>query len=193
MVTRVLFLVICKIFLVSSCLCPSIYLGNGHCDSACDNAACNYDQGDCDKGGSSSSDSKSIIATIVGVVVGIFVVFWVVIGCTIYCKYRQKKKIQMESYQNDAEASSVRASDVESSKLLTKDVIQRICPLENYYIGIPIDGEPVCNLCMTDFKIGDWIRRTHCMHSFHAKCLDEWLLYKNLNPKCPTCDMLFLR
>ena len=27
--------------------CPSSYLGDGFCDPGCDNAACNYDNGDC--------------------------------------------------------------------------------------------------------------------------------------------------
>ncbi|CAG9324507.1 unnamed protein product [Blepharisma stoltei] len=193
MVRRTLFLITWKAFLTYSCLCPSTYLGNGHCDSQCNVAACNYDQGDCDSDSSGSSDSNTIIATIVGVVVGIFVIFWLVIGCTIYCKYLHKKKNQVScGIQNEIDGNSIRGSDIESSQLITKEIIQKISPIENYYVGIPMEGDPMCSVCYIDFKIGDWIRRTHCLHLFHAKCLDEWLLSRNLTPKCPTCERPFL-
>lgn len=39
--------------------CPDWFAGNGYCDSACNNAACNYDDGDCTSTGGSTGGSNS--------------------------------------------------------------------------------------------------------------------------------------
>lgn len=45
--------------------CQTSWLGDGYCQSACNNAACYYDNGDC-SGSSSSSDDASVYNTIQG-------------------------------------------------------------------------------------------------------------------------------
>jgi hypothetical protein len=47
------------------------------------------------------------------------------------------------------------------------------------------DGETRCPICHEDYKAGDVLRCTPCMHYFHAGgCLDEWL---GRRPTCPVC------
>ncbi|KAK8644246.1 hypothetical protein V6N13_123557 [Hibiscus sabdariffa] len=42
-----------------------------------------------------------------------------------------------------------------------------------------------CAVCLEDFKIGEKCRLLPlCKHSFHAECVDSWLLR---NPICPVC------
>jgi len=42
-----------------------------------------------------------------------------------------------------------------------------------------------CHVCLDDFTDGDSIRTLHCRHSFHARCVDEWLEQKSTC--CPIC------
>lgn len=42
-----------------------------------------------------------------------------------------------------------------------------------------------CAICVEDFKEGDRLRVLPCDHSFHIKCIDEWLV--NHSDLCPLC------
>ena len=46
------------------------------------------------------------------------------------------------------------------------------------------DGDPRCVICLADFEIGQKVSALPCCHSFHTKCLDEWIIR---NAKCPIC------
>uniref|UniRef100_A0A915PQ92 RING-type domain-containing protein n=1 Tax=Setaria digitata TaxID=48799 RepID=A0A915PQ92_9BILA len=41
-----------------------------------------------------------------------------------------------------------------------------------------------CPICMVDFVEGDPIRYLPCMHSYHKKCVDDWLMRSF---SCPSC------
>jgi len=42
-----------------------------------------------------------------------------------------------------------------------------------------------CAICLEEFKIGDWYKKLpKCQHSFHAICIDRWLLKR---AACPAC------
>ena len=41
-----------------------------------------------------------------------------------------------------------------------------------------------CCICMSEFKVRNRIRILPCMHYFHSKCIDKWLLH---NLTCPIC------
>ena len=47
-----------------------------------------------------------------------------------------------------------------------------------------LKDEPRCVICLTDFKIGQKVSALPCCHSFHTKCLDDWIIR---NTKCPVC------
>jgi len=54
-----------------------------------------------------------------------------------------------------------------------------------------VDGDRVeegdggsCTICLDDLKENDQIRIFGCGHKFHKKCVDDWLLLKNLCPNC---------
>ena len=47
-----------------------------------------------------------------------------------------------------------------------------------------LNEEPRCVICLSDFEIGQKVSALPCCHSFHTKCLDDWI---TRNPKCPIC------
>ena len=43
---------------------------------------------------------------------------------------------------------------------------------------------PKCAICLEEFVNDCRIRRLRCIHNFHTKCIDQWLM-KNMI--CPVC------
>lgn len=41
-----------------------------------------------------------------------------------------------------------------------------------------------CPICMIDFSVGEPIRLLPCMHFYHMRCIDEWLMRSY---RCPSC------
>lgn len=46
------------------------------------------------------------------------------------------------------------------------------------------NNNDICVICRMDFKDGDELRVLPCLHQYHHKCIDKWLIAK---PLCPTC------
>ena len=47
-----------------------------------------------------------------------------------------------------------------------------------------LKDEPRCVICLSDFEIGEKVSALPCCHTFHTKCLDDWI---NRKQKCPVC------
>ena len=43
-------------------------------------------------------------------------------------------------------------------------------------------GETECIFCCLPFELGQKVRRTPCLHLFHAECIEPWLLIKKVCP-----------
>ena len=41
-----------------------------------------------------------------------------------------------------------------------------------------------CNICLVDFEDGDMVKILQCLHTYHQKCIDEWLAKKSVCPDC---------
>ncbi|GJQ67506.1 hypothetical protein Trydic_g5141 [Trypoxylus dichotomus] len=41
-----------------------------------------------------------------------------------------------------------------------------------------------CVICMAEFIVGDAVRYLPCMHTYHMRCIDDWLM-RSLT--CPSC------
>ncbi|CAH0383783.1 unnamed protein product [Bemisia tabaci] len=41
-----------------------------------------------------------------------------------------------------------------------------------------------CVICMMEFLIGDNVRYLPCMHIYHVKCVDDWLMRSFTCPSC---------
>ncbi|WCJ20947.1 RING/U-box superfamily protein [Euphorbia peplus] len=71
-----------------------------------------------------------------------------------------------------------------STETLTEDDIEKLPSYD--FIAKSKGSSPVdCAVCLDNFKVGDKCRQLPiCKHSFHAQCVDEWILKK---PICPIC------
>ena len=47
-----------------------------------------------------------------------------------------------------------------------------------------LKNEIRCVICLSDFEIGEKVSALPCCHTFHTKCLDEWI---NRKQRCPVC------
>ncbi|KAI1710009.1 ring finger domain-containing protein [Ditylenchus destructor] len=80
----------------------------------------------------------------------------------------------------DEEGSEGRAMD-EKRKARVRGLLEQI-PVDVYTEGGKGDDE--CAICMVDFVDKEPIRFLPCMHSYHVKCIDDWLLRSFTCPSC---------
>ncbi|XP_059279349.1 probable E3 ubiquitin-protein ligase RHG1A [Lycium ferocissimum] len=52
----------------------------------------------------------------------------------------------------------------------------------------PVDAEPCC-VCQEEYKDGEHLGKLDCGHDFHADCIKQWLMQKNLCPICKTTGL----
>lgn len=57
---------------------------------------------------------------------------------------------------------------------------------ENIVFDETIDDNFVCSICINTSECEDKKTIKTCKHSFHSKCIDEWLKYKK---ECPICRL----
>ena len=52
-------------------------------------------------------------------------------------------------------------------------------------------GPEECSLCLEAFAPGETVRRLPCLHLFHKRCIDRWLLVsqRHRDRSCPLCKM----
>ena len=41
-----------------------------------------------------------------------------------------------------------------------------------------------CVICMEEFVFGDCVRYLPCLHNYHTKCIDDWLMRNFICPSC---------
>jgi hypothetical protein len=46
------------------------------------------------------------------------------------------------------------------------------------------NSSPICVVCLADLEAGDALRVLTCGHSFHADCVDPWLVEQQTCPLC---------
>ncbi|KAA8540834.1 hypothetical protein F0562_024797 [Nyssa sinensis] len=73
------------------------------------------------------------------------------------------------------------------SPSMSKDDIKKL-PCFDYNLEEEGERSPVdCAVCLENFKLGDKCRLLpNCKHSFHALCIDSWLLKTAVCPICRT-------
>lgn len=54
-----------------------------------------------------------------------------------------------------------------------------------------MDEVTTCSICIDTFKINEKIRALECCHTFHEKCLDEWISRHTTNYPCPLCMTVY--
>ncbi|GMI78497.1 hypothetical protein like AT1G45180 [Hibiscus trionum] len=54
--------------------------------------------------------------------------------------------------------------------------------------GAQVEAEPCC-VCQEEYKDGEDLGKLECGHDFHADCIKQWLMHKNLCPICKTTGL----
>ncbi|EOA16511.1 hypothetical protein CARUB_v10004669mg [Capsella rubella] len=75
------------------------------------------------------------------------------------------------------------------STALTKEAISKclktsIYQMETSNYGSITKEDAKCSICQEEYTIGDELGRLHCEHTYHMKCVQEWLRMKSW---CPIC------
>ncbi|KAH9790603.1 RING-type domain-containing protein [Citrus sinensis] len=85
--------------------------------------------------------------------------------------------------RNNVAGAMVERSSIGSTSMSRDDVEKLPC---YEYLAKSKGSSPIeCAVCLDNFNKGDKCRLLPiCNHSFHAQCVDAWLL---TNPNCPIC------
>lgn len=68
---------------------------------------------------------------------------------------------------------------------MSRDEVEKLPSFDYLKTGSKGSSPVDCAVCLDGFKSGDKCRLLPvCNHSFHADCVDEWLVK---NPNCPIC------
>lgn len=81
---------------------------------------------------------------------------------------------QLEPQEQEAEPQKVQAA---TEKIIASIPVVRFRPED-------FEPEASCAICLSEYEVGDRLRRFPCGHHFHAKCADRWL---RRNKRCPLC------
>ena len=46
------------------------------------------------------------------------------------------------------------------------------------------NGHNECPICLTEFIVGDSLKKLPCGHLFHKNCIQSWFLRKMICPNC---------
>ncbi|XP_062226931.1 probable E3 ubiquitin-protein ligase HIP1 [Phragmites australis] len=75
---------------------------------------------------------------------------------------------------------------------LSKDAVTKLLKqrkFSSWRLKASLDHEPCC-ICQEEYVDGDDLGRLDCGHNFHAACIKQWLVLKNL---CPICKNTALK
>ena len=112
----------------------------------------------------------------------------------IYESLTGDKGQDQQGLEEPDEAPPARVFDVQNMQRpcedetgLTIEQIDAIMPIsfDAAHFRPKVSGHPAsCNICLVDFEQGTTVKMLQCLHTFHKKCIDEWLAKKSLCPAC---------
>ncbi|MFH4978346.1 hypothetical protein AB6A40_005055 [Gnathostoma spinigerum] len=89
---------------------------------------------------------------------------------------------QLWASENDVVEENTETKEREAANRARLASMLDQIPADNYVEGTKADTE--CAICMVDFVNGDAIRYLPCMHCYHVKCVDDWLMRSFTCPSC---------
>jgi E3 ubiquitin-protein ligase Arkadia len=75
---------------------------------------------------------------------------------------------------------------------LSEEVVKKLLKqrkFSSWRLKASLDHEPCC-ICQEEYVDGDDLGRLDCGHDFHAGCIKQWLVLKNV---CPICKNTALK
>jgi hypothetical protein len=151
---------------------------------------------------SSKSSSSSKRGLIIGLVVGaIVLVIGVILAIVLINKFRSKREETMIIQSTNANPDNTTTMNnyseyyriVNTNKEKVDSLFKTELSPKLYNKSNTVNDCYNCTICMEDFiNNKSIVATTKCGHTFHQKCLQNWI-YKNIIcPKCPNCNYLIL-
>jgi hypothetical protein len=145
---------------------------------------------------SKSSSSKG--GLIIGLVIGaIVLVIGVILAIVLFNKFRSKREetmiVQSTNTNPDNTTTMNNYSEyyriVNTNKVIVDSLFKTELSPKLYNKNNTTNDCYNCTICMEDFiNNKSIVATTKCGHTFHQKCLQNWI-YKNIIcPKCPNCN-----
>ncbi|KAI9204428.1 uncharacterized protein BJ171DRAFT_505819 [Polychytrium aggregatum] len=57
-------------------------------------------------------------------------------------------------------------------------------PVVKYQVGMLMGDDSRCTICLTEFEVGEMLKRLPCTHAYHGECINRWL---RMHEQCPIC------
>ncbi|CAK9292430.1 unnamed protein product [Gordionus sp. m RMFG-2023] len=102
---------------------------------------------------------------------------------------KTKRKCSIKEPKNEKEITDCQADEMPLSPVdafLTDDGISISVDAKELTHLAPKSHEENCVICLSEFEIGNSVRRLPCFHLYHAVCVDKWL---KLKKRCPICRL----
>ncbi|OIW21244.1 hypothetical protein TanjilG_31173 [Lupinus angustifolius] len=106
----------------------------------------------------------------------------------------QVEGVEEEEEQNEEEINvemSEEAEEDDAGMWLTREEIRTSIRHETIEFAAEDNQEKeVCDICQDGYVNGDKVGRLDCSHKFHIGCISDWLVRKNICPKCRRMALL---
>jgi hypothetical protein len=56
---------------------------------------------------------------------------------------------------------------------------------------IVVQENATCAICLMEFEVLDQVRALTCLHIYHQKCIDPWLMESRACPTCKHCVAVY--
>merc|ERR1712190_413326 len=91
--------------------------------------------------------------------------------------------LELDTNRSDGRGSGGERSDgcIRATRFEVKALLERFpkVPLAKGFEGTE------CSICLSSMKAGVQVRTLPCMHIFHRRCIDRWIMASADRPRCP--------
>jgi hypothetical protein len=115
----------------------------------------------------------------------------------------RRSKSESEEEENDTETREniLRDDDINPDEMTYEELLElgeqigyvsrgfteeqiKLIPIVKYKKSNSDIADEMCSVCQYDYLPGERLRKMSCLHSFHRRCVDDWLKREKVCPNC---------